>query len=179
MNETKGRLSVQPIATPIVYEDRPLCERPRIRFRLHLRHRAAIRRASAIIGGADEIPNTSEKMIVSRSRSRSPTKSGLTIPGVTICKDCMKLFVVNAMLAGDTVHTGLEKCTVPTGTLFAPSNAVMGGPLRSISYGGSVYPQDRSSSSSSERTSQNQEDALVSARCALALNGIRYCALLR
>lgn len=41
-----------------------------------------------------------------------------------------------------------------------------------------MYPQDRSSSSSSERTSQNQEDALVSARCALALNGIRYCALL-
>lgn len=39
----------------------------------------------------------------------------------------MKLFVVNAMLAGDTVHTGLEECTVPTGTLFAPSNAVMGG----------------------------------------------------
>lgn len=127
MNETKGRLSVQPIATSIVYEDRTLCERPRICFRLHLRHRAAIRRASAIIGGADEIPSTSEKMLVSRSRSRSPTKSGLTIPGVTICKDCMKLFVVNAMLAGDTVHTGLEKCTVPTGTLFAPSNAVMGG----------------------------------------------------
>lgn len=50
MNETKGRLSVQPIATPIVYEDRTLSERLRICFRLHLRHRAAIRRASAIIG---------------------------------------------------------------------------------------------------------------------------------
>lgn len=85
----------------------------------------------------------------------------------------MKLFVVNAMLAGHTVHTGLEECTVPTGTLFAPSNAAMGGPL------GSHFVVCIRSSSSSERTSQNQEDALVSARCALALNGIRYCALLR
>lgn len=93
----------------------------------------------------------------------------------------MKLFVVNAMLAGDTVHTGLEKCTVPMyRNALRPEQCRDGGPLRSISYGGSVYPQDRSSSSSSsERTSQNQEDALVSARCALALNGIRYSALLR
>lgn len=106
-----------------------MSERPRICFRLHLRYRAAIRRASAIIGERMRYPALAKRgwWLDSRSRSRSPTKSGLTIPGVTTCKDCMKLFVVNAMLARDTVHTGLEKCTVPTGTLFAPSNAAMGG----------------------------------------------------
>lgn len=127
MNETKGRLSVQPIATPIVYEDRPLCERTANSLSSSSPISSCHPTGLSNQWGADEIPSTSEKMLVSRSRSRSPTKSGLTIPGVTICKDCMKLFVVNAMLAGDTVHTGLEKCTVPTGTLFAPSNAVMGG----------------------------------------------------